>query len=104
MQITREERKYGKNGMYSQTVLSFEYSVAKWYNFSNGINCGIEADAEYLLYPCIQAMCAYDLDVFAWNGTTTMKLIVDKFMERAEIRRFDPFHELPLSFHDKQAA
>lgn len=89
MQITREERKYGKNGMYSRTVLSFEYSVAKWYNITNGINSGIEADAEYLLYPCVQAMCAYDLDVFAWDERTTMDMIVEKFMRCAEIRRFD---------------
>lgn len=89
MQITREERRYGKNAKYSTTVLSFEYSVAKWYNFSNGINCGVEADAEYLLYPCVQAMCAYELDKYAWNSSTTMHTIVEQFMERAEIRRFD---------------
>lgn len=89
MQITREERKFGKNGMYHTPVLSFEYSVAKWYNFTNGINSGIDADAEYLLYPCIQAMCAYELDVFAWDDRTTMDLIVSEFLKRAEIRRFD---------------
>lgn len=89
MQITREQRRWGKNGMYSQDVLSFEYSVAKWYNFTNGINSGVEPSAENLLYPCVQAMCAYELDCFAWSSSCTMDTIIDQFYKKAEIRRFD---------------
>lgn len=89
MQITREKRRWGTNGAHSIDVLSFEYSVAKWYNFTNGVNCGIEADAEYMLYPCIQAMKAYSIETFAWSDKTTFELIAKKFLETAEIRRFD---------------
>lgn len=99
MQITREKRKYGKNGAQSFDVLSFEYSVAKWYNFTNGINCGVEADAEYMLYPCIQAMKAYNIETFAWSDKTTFELIAKEFLETAEIRRFD----LSMNFRTNNA-
>ena len=75
--------------MYSRDVLSFEYSVAKWYNFTNGINSGVEPSAENLLWPCVQAMCAYDLDCYAWSSSCTMDTIIDQFYKNAEIRRFD---------------
>ena len=99
MQITREKRKYGKNGAQSFDVLSFEYSVAKWYNFTNGINCGVEADAEYMLYPCIQAMKAYNIETFAFSDKTTFELIAREFLETAEIRRFD----LSMNFRTNNA-
>lgn len=88
MQITREERKYGKNGKNSYPVLCFEYSVAKWYNFTNGINSGYEPTAELLLYPCIQAMKALNVERFSYDNVS-FDYIAKTFLETAELRRFD---------------
>lgn len=86
MQITREERMWGKNAKYHYPVLCFEYSVAKWYNFTNGINSGFEPTAELLLKPCIQAMYALHIERFS---ESTFNYIVKRFLEVAELRRFD---------------
>lgn len=86
MQITREERMWGKNAMYHQPVLCFEYSVAKWYNFTNGINSGLEPSAELLLKPCIQAMYALHIENYSCKG---FNAIAKRFLEVAELRRFD---------------
>ena len=89
MQITSEYRKYGKNGSKHYEVISFEYSVAKWYNITNGINCGVEPDAEYMLMPCVQAMKAYQIEQYATEPHADFNYIVKRFFETAEIRRFD---------------
>ena len=41
MQVSSEIRHYGKNGKHGVRVLSFEYSVAKWYNVTSGLNSGM---------------------------------------------------------------
>lgn len=86
MQVTREVRHYGKNGKNGTPVLCFEYSVAKWYDFTSGINNGREPSADLLLYPCVQAM--YSMNVWYYSGKN-FKEIVEDFYKNAEIRRFD---------------
>lgn len=86
MQITKESRYFGKNAKNSVPVLSFEYSVAKWYKFTNGVNNGMDATALQLLLPCIQAMQSLHIENFS---SVSMHRIAELFVERAEIRRFD---------------
>lgn len=86
MQVSRETRHYGKNGKFGFEVLCFEYSVAKWYEGTSGVNCGREPSAWLLLCPCLQAMKAMRIEVFS---TLDFESIAKEFMQRAEIRRFD---------------
>lgn len=86
MQVTREVRHYGKNGKNGTPVLCFEYSVAKWYDYTSGLNNGREPSAELLLYPCVQAM--YCMNIWYYSRMN-FKAIVEHFYKNAEIRRFD---------------
>ena len=88
MQVSEELKKWGKNGKYVKRVLCFEYSLAKWYGMTSGINLGIEPSAKRILVPCVQAMQALGLDRYL-KGHYTFKQLVSYFVERAEIRRFD---------------
>ena len=49
MQVSSEIRHWGKNGKYGTRVLCFEYSVAKWYNFTSGLNSGMIPSADLIL-------------------------------------------------------
>lgn len=86
MQVSSEIRHYGKNGKHGVRVLSFEYSVAKWYNFTSGLNSGMIPTADLILMPCIQAMKAMRIEIFS---TISFDKIVREFCKSAEIRRFD---------------
>lgn len=86
MQVSKETKKFGKNGKYGIEVLCFEYSVAKWYHCTSGLNSGIEPSAKRILIPCIQAMQAMKIELFA---SVPFRRIVEEFVDRAEIRRFD---------------
>lgn len=86
MQVSREIRHHGKNGKYGISVLCFEYSVAKWYNGTSGMNCGTSPSAELILAPCLHAMKAMRVEVFA---NCSFDVIAREFIRRAEIRRFD---------------
>lgn len=86
MQVSQETKKYGKNGKYGIPVLCFEYSVAKWYNMTSGVNSGVEPTARLVLIPCIQAMKAMRIEAFS---TVNFRRIVEEFVQRAEIRRLD---------------
>jgi hypothetical protein len=86
MQVSQEMKKYGKNGKYGVPVLCFEYSVAKWYNMTSGVNSGVEPSARLVLIPCVQAMKAMNIELFS---SVPFNRIVEEFVRRAEIRRFD---------------
>ena len=86
MQVSQEMKKYGKNGKYAVPVLCFEYSVAKWYNMTSGVNSGVEPSARLVLVPCVQAMKAMNIELFS---SVPFKRIVEEFVQRAEIRRID---------------
>lgn len=86
MQVSSEVRHWGKNGKYGTRVLCFEYSVAKWYNYTSGINSGMTPSAELILMPCVQAMKAMRIEVFS---SVSFDWIVREFVSTAEIRRFD---------------
>lgn len=86
MQVSQEVRHWGKNGKQGTQVLCFEYSVAKWYNYTSGINCGMAPTAELLLMPCVQAMKAMRIELFS---SASFDWIVREFVTTAEIRRFD---------------
>lgn len=87
MTISKEVKKFGRNGVNRLNVLSFEYSVAKWWHYASAVNSGDEPSAELLLLPCIQAMKAQHIEDYT-NGMTFEK-IAKLFVERAELRRFD---------------
>lgn len=87
MTISQEVKKFGRNGVNHLNVLSFEYSVAKWWHYASAINSGDEPSAELLLLPCIQAMKAQHIEDYA-DGMTFDE-IARLFIERAELRRFD---------------
>ena len=88
MTISKEVKKFGRNGGVNRlNVLSFEYSVAKWWHYASAVNSGDEPSAELLLLPCIQAMKAQHIEDYT-NGMTFEK-IAKLFVERAELRRFD---------------
>ena len=89
MQISKEYRQYGKNGKYSYDVLSFEFSVAKWYNFTNGTNSGMEPTGSMILYPCIQALQTLHVENYFYSPKMTIHRLAELLAERAEIRRFD---------------
>lgn len=86
MQVSSQVRHWGKNGAHGTRVLCFEYSVAKWYNFTSGINSGMTPSAELILMPCVQAMKAMRIEVFS---SVSFDWIVRQFVSTAEIRRFD---------------
>lgn len=91
MQIREDVRRWvdSQGRKCGTRVLSFEFSVAKWYNFTNGINSGVEPSADLILYPCIQALVALHVELYTWDESKTLRDIVAEFAKRAEIRRFD---------------
>lgn len=89
MQISREIRKYGQNGKYCTEVLCFEYSVAKWYNFTNGTNSGMEPSSAMILYPCIDALRVLHIEDYFNNPRMTIRQLAKELSLTAEIRRFD---------------
>ena len=88
MTISKEVKKFGHNGINKVNVLSFEYSVAKWWHYASAVNSGEEPSAELLLLPCIQAMKAQRIEEYAIEDISFNR-IAELFIERAEIRRFD---------------
>lgn len=86
MQVSREIKTYGRNGARHIDVLCFEFSVAKWWNFTSGWNSGLEPSAEIILTPCIQAMQVMNIANYSSKSFTW---IAKKFLQVAEIRRFD---------------
>lgn len=97
MTITQERKKFGTHGKNSISVLSFEFSVAKWWHYSSGVNSGEEPCAKLILLPCIQAMYRLGIQNYSRKG---FRYIVQKFCERAEIRRFDLSlnFDVPISY------
>lgn len=86
MNVSKEMRKFGKHGSNAVPVLSFEYSVAKWWNYASGINSGDNPSAELLLLPCIQVMRVMQIENYS---SLNFKEIVRQFLTRAELRRMD---------------
>jgi len=86
MTITKELKKFGTNGKNSTPVLSFEFSVAKWWHYTSGVNSGALPCAKLILFPCVQALYMMGVEKYSRHG---IKYIAKKFAERAEIRRFD---------------
>lgn len=88
MQVSIENRKWGKNGKYSYRVLCFEFSVAKWYGMTSGINLGIEPSAQRILVPIAQALQALHVENYL-KPKVTMDRLFKRLVAAAEIRRFD---------------
>ena len=89
MQVSEELKKFGKSAKYSRRVLCFEYSVAKWYTMTSGINSGIEPAARVILAPIIQVMKAMRIELYTRNSRMTFEQVVKQFVQRVEIRRMD---------------
>ena len=89
MQISREVRTYGIRGERRHDVLCFEYSVAKWYNFTNGTNSGMEPSSALILYPCIEALKVLHIEDYFTVPYMTIRKLAVRLSQVAEIRRFD---------------
>lgn len=88
MQVSKEERRWGQNGKYHYDVLCFEFSVAKWYGMTSGINLGIEPSAQRILVPIAQALQTLGVEKYLKEGVT-MERVFKRLVASAEIRRFD---------------
>ena len=88
MQISKEERRWGQNGKYHYDVLCFEFSVAKWYGMTSGINLGIEPSAQRILVPIAQALQALHVEKYL-KYDFTLDDLFKRLVHSAEIRRFD---------------
>lgn len=86
MQVSRELKRFGTNGSDSRPVLSFEFSVAKWWHYASGVNSGEEPRAELVLLPCLQAMKILGIENYS---NRPFGYIASEFVKYAEIRRFD---------------
>lgn len=86
MTISKEYKKFGAHGKFSTPVLSFEFSVAKWWHYSSGVNSGDEPCAKLILMPCIHAMYQMGIEQYSKKD---IRYIAKKFVQSAEIRRFD---------------
>lgn len=86
MTVTKEYKKFGRTGKNSTPVLSFEFSVAKWWHFTSGVNSGEEPSAGLILAPCVHALKQMGVENFSKKS---MRYIAKKLVETAEIRRFD---------------
>lgn len=90
MLITLEDLMMGKGKNRTvRKVLCFEYSVAKYYGMSNGLNTGLEPTAELILHPCLKAMDCIGIMDFAYSKTLTFKTLMQWFFDTAELRRLD---------------
>lgn len=86
MVVSKEVRRHGENGCNSRPVLSFEFSVAKWWHYASGVNSGDEPCADLILVPCCQAMKVMGIHMYA---TKSLEAILTDFVENAELRRSD---------------
>lgn len=86
MSITKEYKYFGINASRSIPVLSFEFSVAKWWHYTNAVNSGDEPCADLILLPCIQAMKILHIENYS---SCSFDIIAKTFLDRAELRRID---------------
>lgn len=86
MTVTKERYSYGQSASEGFDVLSFEFSVAKWYGLSNAFNRGVPASLIDVFEPCCQAMWAMKIDEYS---SVSLKQIFQEFYNRAMLRRFD---------------
>ena len=89
MQVFEDRITWGSKQQYSIPVICIEYSVPKYYKFTNGINRGVSAEiggVDDFLNPCFEALEALNLFHY-WNDTKENILL---FMRsNFQIRRLD---------------
>lgn len=83
MQITMEHQKSGDTG---RPVLSVEYSVAKWYNISNGVNRGVAPSK----LDCIKPVWEVLKEMHIMDYTTyDEKQFLNVLLNVCQVRRLD---------------
>lgn len=85
MTVTKELRPTSKRGE-KRPVLSFEFSVAKWFHYASAVNSGEAPCADLILMPCIQALDCLGICRFS---PYSFDMLVRRFCDEAEIRRMD---------------
>ena len=83
MQITMEHLKSGDVG---RPVLSVEYSVAKWYNITNGVNRGVKPSKLDCLRPIWDAL--KDMNILSYTRYDEKKFL-QIFLSHCQVRRLD---------------
>lgn len=95
MQIFEDVLRWGKCGEYGVSVICVEYSVPKFYAFTNGINRGVSAElggVHDFFEPVLEALKALNLYKY-WDDTE--ENINNFLLDNFQIRRLD----LSFNFH-----
>lgn len=92
MQITVEQYKEGDT---PRPVLSVEYSVAKWYNVTNGVNSGRSPSFLYALRPIWEVLNdMHIVDYTHYNRLNFLKI----FINHVQLRRIDLSYNFKTNF------
>lgn len=92
MQVTVE---HAKEGDTPRPVLAVEYSVAKWYNVTNGVNSGNRPSMLHVMQPIWSVLCDMHIDNYTpYNKRDLIKAIITN----VQIRRLDLSYNFKTNF------
>lgn len=92
MQITIEKQKVAS---VARSVLAVEYSVAKWYNVTNGVNSGHYPSMVHVLKPIWAVL--QDMNIMLYTSLNRRDLI-KVFLTHCQIRRLDLSYNFKTNF------
>jgi|GEM_PF-5465348 len=86
MSVTKEVLSFGAGSSRHLPCMCFEYSVAKWYNVSNGVNNGETGDFRAAVLPVLDVIGRLGLADFSGRPIGVLR---EHFVRNAILRRFD---------------
>lgn len=87
MTVSAELKVIGYRGQQEKRpVVSFEFSVAKWFHYASAVNNGDEPCADLILVPCVQALQVLKVQEFS---DKSLNYLIRDFCKNAELRRMD---------------